>query len=247
MKLPLYCMQCLQVHMGGPNSDQPPDLGPHLAVLQNDGLYRFTCRAGHEMAVLLQAEKFEMLFELGMNAMLDGYPRDAIGSFAASLERFYEFYIQVIASHRSIDKQAFDASWKKIAKQSERQLGAFILMYTMETNRTPSLLTSSQIEFRNEVVHKGRIPTKEETIEFGKTVLDLISPVMHELKTRHAEALQKVLLEHSMSVRMQSEKRERVATMAYPTIIGIIRAATEPDRTVEEWLIFLSNRRSHGF
>ena len=51
--------------------------------------------------------KFELLFELGINALIDGYPREAVSSFASALERFYEFFCQVAALALSIPKWSF--------------------------------------------------------------------------------------------------------------------------------------------
>ena len=63
-----------------------------IASVSDDGRYEIRCQAGHLSTVFLDNLKFELLFEMGLNALLDGYPRDAVSSFASSLERFYEFY-----------------------------------------------------------------------------------------------------------------------------------------------------------
>jgi hypothetical protein len=34
-----------------------------------------------------------VLFDIGANAVVDGYYREAITSFSASLERFYEYFL----------------------------------------------------------------------------------------------------------------------------------------------------------
>lgn len=67
---------------------------------------------------------------------MDGYFRDAVASFSATLVRFFEYYIRVVAAKRDIDKEVFSKSWGAIKNQSERQLGAYIFLYTIETGRT---------------------------------------------------------------------------------------------------------------
>ena len=51
-----------------------------------DGLaFRATCPHGHKTAIVLKAQKFEVLFDMGVSALLDGYCREAVTSFAAAL------------------------------------------------------------------------------------------------------------------------------------------------------------------
>ncbi len=64
--------------------------------------YTFTCENGHKQTVLLQQQKFEMLFEVGANAILDGYYREAVSSFASSLERAYQFFSTVCLIERGV-------------------------------------------------------------------------------------------------------------------------------------------------
>ena len=70
-----------------------------IARLADDGRYEVRCQAGHLNTVFLDNVKFELLFEMGLNALIDGYPREAVSSFASSLERFYEFYWNVVMTH----------------------------------------------------------------------------------------------------------------------------------------------------
>jgi hypothetical protein len=52
----------------------------------DDGLYEATCPKGHKSITILQQRKFEILFDIGIYAINDGYYREAISSFTASLE-----------------------------------------------------------------------------------------------------------------------------------------------------------------
>jgi len=60
--------------------------------LLDHGDYEVKCEVGHVSLVNLDNLKFELLFELGINAHVDGYAREAVTSFASSLERFQEFF-----------------------------------------------------------------------------------------------------------------------------------------------------------
>jgi hypothetical protein len=93
-------MQCLQ-------EQGKPSYIFNLAELQDNGLYYMKCEMGHETVTWLQQEKFETLFELAANAILDGYYRDAISSFSSAMERFYEFYLKVICIKHIIYQMIF--------------------------------------------------------------------------------------------------------------------------------------------
>ena len=47
--------------------------------------------------LFVRRQKFEVLFELGTEALLAGYAREAVSSFAAALERCFEFYVRAYA------------------------------------------------------------------------------------------------------------------------------------------------------
>jgi hypothetical protein len=52
--------------------------------------------------------KFEVLFDLAANAIVDGYYREAIASFAASLERFFEFFVHVACLKQGVEEDVFE-------------------------------------------------------------------------------------------------------------------------------------------
>src|SRR5688572_21926828 len=104
--------------------------------IRDDNFYRSTCPAGHENLVVIQNQKFELLFDFGARALLDGYTREAVASMAAALERFYEFYLKVVCLKHGIADFDFKNSWKFVSAQSERQLGAFLFTYLFENKRT---------------------------------------------------------------------------------------------------------------
>jgi hypothetical protein len=186
MKLFMVCNECVRKFPAIPF--EIVSIG-----VRNDGLYEFTCSKGHKSVTCLQQQKFEILFEIGAHAILDGYYREAVSSFSASLERFYEFYVKVICLSRGIADDAIEESWKKVFEQSERQLGAFICLHLIETGHPPTILSDSSRGFRNKVIHKGLIPERQEAVEYGQEVLDLIVPVLANLKTNHNREIQEMV------------------------------------------------------
>ena len=122
MRITLICPQCAQ--QGGAGIFT-------LAALNDEGLHEIICAAGHKTIHVLQEQRFEVLAEVGLQAILDGYFREAVVSFAASLERFYEFYFQIICGARGLNEQQMTAAWKSVTKQSERQIGAYVAAYLL--------------------------------------------------------------------------------------------------------------------
>lgn len=164
--------------------------GEHTgAAIRDDRTYEVMCACGHSFTAILDKELFEILFQSGANAYLDGYHREAVTSFSTALERFYEYAIKVMMLKQGVDKQLFDENWKLVKSQSERQLGGFVFCWLTMFQEPPSLLQpSTDVKFRNDVTHKGKIPTREEAFDFGERVFNLIETYMTKLKDANCRA-----------------------------------------------------------
>lgn len=142
------------------------------------------------MNLSAENQKFDLLFESGISALLDSYNRESVTSAAASLERFYEFTIRIIIKNSSINDGLLENIWKYVSSQSERQLGAFIFLYTLKFETTPPLLNNKMIQFRNNVIHKGYFPNKEESLIFLKMVSGIIQEVFQKLKEEMPDSIE---------------------------------------------------------
>lgn len=161
-----------------------------VARPSDDGRYEVRCALGHVSVVSVDNVKFELLFEMGLNALVDGYPREAVSSFASALERFYEFYCHVVAASSGIPHEQMVSAWKTVGKQSERQLGMFIASALSLTKQCPPLLNPNrEVKFRNAVIHGGYIPTLEEAISFGDVVMGQINESLQTLRQLVPDAL----------------------------------------------------------
>jgi hypothetical protein len=214
MKIPVLCGEC-----GAKNVDPLPTTV--FVGFRDDGRYEITCPKGHTLVTVLQQEKFEILFEIGANAIIDGYFREAVTSFSASLERFYEFLVRVSLFEAGRERGDVHELWASIGQQSERQLGAFIMSYIRDFGRAPSLLSNPRVKFRNEVVHAGRIPNREEAVAFGDAVLDVIRPKIREARTRYEKGLRDALFAHIAAARLEEDEGRRVSTAWRATILSI--------------------------
>ena len=156
MHLNLICGECIKESLKS-NYIFDDELIVPVSQIAESGIDSVTCNKGHKTKVTLRNAKFELLFDLGLNGLTDGYFSEGVSRFTASLERFYEFFIKV-ALNNEIHDSVFEEAWKTIKNQSERQLGAYIFLYVKEIKKIPLLLNSKSISFRNDVTHKGSIP-----------------------------------------------------------------------------------------
>jgi hypothetical protein len=198
MRIKAMCPQC--------EEEEADDLFCTFEVQESD-LYQLNCPRGHENLVAFQQLRFQVLAELAAHAIHDGYYRDAVTSFTATLERFYEFYIQVVCLKRTISEEEFGATWAQVRLQSERQMGAFAFLYLCETGLHPAMLSNHRVKFRNAVIHQGKIPSRDEALEYGQAVLDLIDPVLGQLEN---ECKEQVLLIISRQRRRATELAEKL-------------------------------------
>jgi len=158
--------------------------------VNNDGIYEVNCEKGHKSKTIIDNIDFEILFEYGLNAIVDGYYRESVSSITASLERYYEFFIKTILKNSGISFDIIDKVWKNVSNQSERQLGAYIFLYCQTFGCEPKLLNPQKdTTFRNSVIHKGYIPKKEEAIEFADKTISIIETSLIELKNKYPESV----------------------------------------------------------
>ncbi|MGR2942930.1 hypothetical protein ABMX92_18365 [Vibrio vulnificus] len=214
MKLPITCSHCMREDIASAGI---------IATVEfrDNGRYEIRCAKGHSSITLLQQQKFEILFDIGAYAIIDGYYREAVSSFTSALERFYEFFIKVVCSSKQIEWSEIQNTWKDVSNQSERQLGAFIFLHLLETGNKPILLSNSKIKFRNEVVHKGKIPSREEAIEYGQAVLDVIRPLLLKLKQEYSESVSIATFQHLNQARNPSDQDLPHSTMCISTILSL--------------------------
>jgi hypothetical protein len=191
MLLDLICFKCImeQVGKGVSNTASGEPIMTPFEEANNTGIYEVNCSKGHKSKTIIDNIDFEILFEYGINAIADGYYREAVSSITSSMERYFEFFIKTILRASQIEFATIDKVWKNVSSQSERQLGAYIMLYTQTFGEDPLLLSSNkEVPFRNSVIHKGYIPTKAEATDFGNSALKIIEASLIKLKNKFPEA-----------------------------------------------------------
>ncbi len=179
MRLPLPCIECAET-----KADPATEMitGIFLFVgMEGDHLFRLSCPEGHSSIVGLQQPHFEMLYESGSLALIDGYYREAVASFASASERFYEYWLRATLLQVGVPADSVDLTWKQMGKQSERQYGAFVSLYVRQKGRMPRTIPDRLVNFRNDIIHKGLFPSEAEARDYGQEVVGLIAGLWREL------------------------------------------------------------------
>lgn len=182
MRVPAQCPRCREVNErrqsmyevnSGERSSEPAyeSLREMDAADVHSGKLTLRCKQGHTTEVRLPIPEFELLFDFGCSALLDGYSREAVTGFACSFERFEEFTCRFLLAHRKVHSEGVDYWWKQVAGNSERQKGSYVALWIAEFFREPPILPQKLIKLRNDCVHKGRIPPESEAKEYGEAVL----------------------------------------------------------------------------
>lgn len=214
MKLLFTCWRCPTKPDGLPIS------GRIHAELRDDGIYEISCSEGHENLVRVGNEKYEFLFDMAAMAYVDGYGREAVATFAATLERFYEWAIRLLLLGVGVEPTAVDSAWRRVAKQSERQIGAYIFLHLIVFKGPPQLLENSEVGFRNRVIHEGYIPPASEVADFGDRVMQIILDGQDRLRA-WAGGLENLPKLTEMTKSSHSKYGlEAVSTQSRPTILN---------------------------
>lgn len=166
-----------------------------------DGAYQFECASGHVHEIVLSQMRFEVLAETAMQALVDGYYRDAVSSFAAALERVFEFYVKVVSLATGLDGSIYLQTWKLVAKQSERQLGMYLALYQLENKAVPPMLAQHHVSFRNRVIHEGYFPTVDEAVSFGQAVVGLVQPLLNAMMPKYTFAIEAMMIHHTSNAK----------------------------------------------
>lgn len=161
--------------------------------IKNECVYSIDCKNGHRFGLILSIPLFEILAEVAIQAVLSGFYREAVSSLQSSLERFYEFFFKAISIKYEVDRASFDAAWKHLNPQSERQIGAFVASHVLAYKCSPLLPSTKELSFRNKVIHKGYIPTKDEVLDFGQSICNIVKPPLDRLRVEDRECMQSVI------------------------------------------------------
>lgn len=211
--------------------------------MAEDGCMSFVCEQGHTGQLILHNPRFTILFDFGALAILDGYYRESISSFAAAMERFHEFYVRAVCHSQSVAHDELAKTWKHLS-QSERQIGAFAMCHLLDTGEGARLIDAKLTELRNNVIHKGTIATRADAMRYGDGVFRHILGYLAGLEERHPGAIK----ETARAEAQRSANGAKGAAQVYETIIDVNPSPEDcASRSLEEALEDLAKYRTNVY
>lgn len=169
-----------------------PSFEPIIADYYDEVLAFIECKKGHKSAILLQSQKFEVLFESAANALIEGYTLEAASSLSSAYERFFEFATNVFCKKYNIPNEALEETYKQVSKQSERQIGGFLYLHLLVFGVNYKL-NKKIPELRNRVIHQGYIPTPDEVINLGELIYQEVLSVTNLIRSNLNSEMQQVI------------------------------------------------------
>jgi hypothetical protein len=191
-----HCLKCVRYGIGS-RQDYI------ILISDSENSFEIKCKRGHKKTIVYEDEKYNMLFTSAMECIRDGNLREAIANLAASYERLLEYAIKIIGIKNKIDETHFNSTWKSLKNQSERQYGAFSLLYLLNFNEAPPVYKDASVTFRNAVIHKGLYPTFKETTSFAQATFELMVEILFQL----TKACNKIIVKQSKTSRLELEKK----------------------------------------
>jgi hypothetical protein len=169
---------------------------------QNDEcVYSFKCDKGHEFILIQQIQRFELKFDMACFSYINDDYSAAVMYCASALERFREFFVQAVWLNNDCEEctSSYEKYWKKVKSRSENQLGTFYAVYFSKFGDLNDAIehevkfTQSDVEFRNNVVHKGFYANRERTFAYLEKTYKYISVLLKYLNARYAEGIRKAI------------------------------------------------------
>ena len=198
-----------------------------------DGAYELSCEKGHKTIVCLQNFPFEIHFEIGALALIDGYYAESVFAFAKALERFYEFCIKLFILEDSLPN-GFEKAWNAVKNNSERQFGAFLFLYLKRFKEAPVIFPDQKFNssktscsaFRNDVIHKGYLPSKDEAFKYGKMIFEYIRELIVKLQKEDKDKLLQLTSLHLENLGNKN-KAVNPTTMSIGAVLSLSRGDIE--------------------
>jgi len=125
-----------------------------------------------------------------------------------------------------MSEELFQKMFNEMARQSERQLGAFMMLYAVEFDEAHKL-DKQIVEFRNGVIHKGVIPDLDEAKKFCSAVYEIIAGLYEKLSGKYSEHIRK-LVSHEVGEKRKKVSRDMATVTSTGTMFFNISRADNP-------------------
>jgi len=196
--------------------DRPPVV--RLEDIRDDGIYTVTWKEGHTTTTVVSNEKFQILADLAIEAYCDRYLRESVLTCASALDAYLDFHVEVQLRAQGQSAVNIAALLKSISRQAERRLGAFLALETA-AGRAPEYIQQPMVELRNSIVHKGYIPTDDETLGFLDHLLAFMVERYRLLYAEHQKLVMTMFFDRMAKLPKPTTPGRGHATLSLQTVI----------------------------
>lgn len=149
--------------------------------LDMDGMLSVTCpKCNGTIIVVNQCLQFEICLQCAVERFLTADYAEAVFLLAKSREAFVEFVIDLLCYERRLK---VDLN-KNGLRLSERRYGFFDGLYFMRFGDVINMrLLDSATKLRNDIIHNGVYPKKQQVIDFGNSILQFFYKVIDKIKS----------------------------------------------------------------
>jgi hypothetical protein len=245
MKAIAACPTCI---LEQSKDGKQPRFNPVAGELDDNGSIHVTCEHKHYGVVVYNERRYSVLVKSAARAFLDGYTNEVVAVMSSALERAYEFYIRVSCAAKGVNPQAFEAAWKVVASQSERQLGAFQFLYLLDHGHHLSV-DQAIPQTRNKVVHQGHIIREAGALEYAEKVFAIVDALDSSMQSMFPSHYKE---EAEREVRVQQEAippgvEYLTLSMATVSVDTNTNIATRTVNKFVEHVAAIHHARSNGF
>lgn len=159
-----------------------------LEQFNDKNYYEVECSNGHKTNLIIQNEMYEIHFDFGVIFYEKEMYRPAFLEFIAAFECFIQYGNIYMLGDGTYDE--YKEMLSSVVKLSERQLGGFLYQY-YNNFRKKVTIKSTMITLRNDVIHNGHFPTKDETKKYGEYVLNFIRNSLIDFSTIKSNIVEK--------------------------------------------------------
>lgn len=181
MKIFTSCTKCLREHND--------IISRGTGNLVEEGWIEYECEHHHKSFIEVQEFKFEILFYEALKHYVQKEYEASVFLFANSLEKFYEFFIKMYVRKLTSEDKFIDETLMKTINRAENQLGAFRVLYFIIFKKNSPKLPNALVEFRNNVIHNGKIVSEEECFKYGEAVFSLIRSTILEINLQDKDII----------------------------------------------------------
>lgn len=184
MKYPVMCHQC-------------DDTEFFTSIEMNEKFMtgtEITCPHGHKNLFINSTPRFELLFQKAIEAYKEEFYLECFQSLYAGYESFKKDFVLAYIFETSRDLEISKEIEKKI-NRSESINGAFQIAYFSKFNESFNYdISDKLVRFRNQVIHKGIMPNKENCNKLGNKLFEMIAHINNKLNNLETNQLSNMMI-----------------------------------------------------